>query len=160
MSSTARGFTVKDITYHGRAEIGRLVVNPAKVLPATATGILFTVAGSVVVTGLWGVVTTILSATAVKPSLGVTGSPAAIAAAPAAAYNASAVGSVIAVPPAFGGALPAAITAQAGVSGSAMFVANNTNITITTDATNTGAITWMLTYVPLTSKSAGSVTAV
>lgn len=163
MSTTVRGFTVRDLTQHGKAEIGQVVVNPGKVLPATATGNLFAVTGIVVVNALFGFVSTILSVTAVNIKLGVTNLPAVIAANPASPYASTAVGSVVVPPPTLGGALPAAVVAQAAVSASCNIVVNgNTapNITITTDATNTGAITWVLSYNKLYPKGAGAVTAV
>lgn len=162
MSSTVRGFSYRDITQHAKVEVGHFVVNPGKVLPATATGNLFAVTGIVLVTGLFGVVSTVFSATAVKPTLGVTGNPTAIAAAPAVGIVAGtgAVGSVVVPPLTPGGALPVLVAAQTAAAGAGVFVVNAANITITTDATNTGAITWVLQYVPLYPKLAGAVTAV
>lgn len=161
MGST-KAFLVRDQTAHGRPEISRLCVNFGKTLPATATGNLFAVSGTVVVTGLFGIVSTVFSATAVKPTLGVTGANTAIAAAPAAGFNATAVGSVLVMPPTLGGVLPAATVASASsVSAVENFMVTAANITITTDATNTGAITWVLAYEPVSPKNqAASVTAV
>lgn len=160
MSSTVRGFSLRDLTQHGKAEIGHVVVNPGKTLPATATGNLFAVTGSVVVLGLVGIVSTILQASNVSPTLGVTNLPAGIAAAPAAPYNATAVGSAIILPPALGGALPAPVTAQSAVASACQFEVTAANITITTNATVTGAITWVLSWAPLMPKSGANVTAV
>jgi hypothetical protein len=160
MSSTVRGFTIRDITQHARPEIGQVVVNPAKVLPASATGNLFAVTGIVVVTGLFGVVTTALSVTAVNIKLGVTGNTSAIAANPAVTYASTGLGNVITPPPTLGAALPAAVNAQTAVAGAGYFVCSAANITITTDATNTGAITWVLSYAALYPKKVGSVAAV
>jgi hypothetical protein len=160
MSSTVKGFTYRDISQRARAESGRVVVNPGKTLPATATGNLFTVTGIVQVTFLVGVVSTILQAANVSPTLGVTGSAAAIAAAPAAPYNGTAVGAVITMPLTPGGALPVPVTAQGTANGAIRFVVNAAAITITTATTVTGAITWILGYVPLFPKGAGVVTAV
>jgi hypothetical protein len=129
------------------------------VLPATATGTIFTVSGAVVVLGLVGVVSTAFAATAVNLSLGITGKNAAIAANPAVAYNATAVGGVIQLPATLGGVLPAAATAKGSAAGLDSFIAENTNITVTTDATNTGAVTWVLLWVPLLRKNPGVVTA-
>jgi hypothetical protein len=160
VSSTIRGFTIRDLTQHGKPELGRVVVNFGKVLPATGTGSIFAVTGIVQVLGLFGIVSTVLSVTNVKPTIGVTGSPAAIAAAPAAAFTATAVGGIIQMPTTLGGILPAAVVASGAASGSGLFVVNAANITVTTDATNTGAITWVLSYAPLFPKSVGSVAAV
>jgi hypothetical protein len=160
MSSTVKGFQIRDITQHAKGELGHLVVNPAKVLPATATGNLFACTGIVMVTGLFGVISTALAVTAVNVKIGITGNTAAIAANPAVAFASSGVGGAVVMPPTLGGALPAVISAQTAVAGSTSFVLNAANITITTDATNTGALTWVLSYLPLFPKSAGAVTAV
>jgi hypothetical protein len=160
MSATVRGFIYKDQTQKGKAQIGRLVVNPGKVLPATATGNLFAVTGIVVVNAVFGFVSTVLGATAVHISLGVTGSPAALAANPVATISGTAVGSVFTMPPALGGPLPQPVAVQTAVTASNIFVVNAANITITTDATNAGAITWLLSYEPLYPKGVGSVAAV
>ena len=160
MSSTVKGFTYRDISQRAKPESGRVVVNPGKTLPASTTGNLFTVTGIVQVTFLVGVVSTILQAANVSPTLGVTGLPTAIAAAPAAPYNGTAVGGVITMPLTPGGALPAPVVAQGTANGAIRFVVNAAAITITTATTVTGAITWILGYVPLFPKGAGVVTAV
>lgn len=158
MASSVRGFTIRDLTQHGKAEIAHVVVNPGKTLPASATGNLFAVTGQVVVLGLFGIVSTVLQASNVSPTIGVTGLPAGIAAAPASPYNATAVGAVIVPPLTLGGALPAAVVAQAAVAGAGQFVVSAANITITTATTVTGAITWVLSWAPLMPKSGASVT--
>lgn len=161
MSSTTKGFAIRDVDFaKAFGEKAQVVVNPGKVLPASTTGNLFAVTGSVVVTGLVGIVSTIFSATAVSPTLGVTNLPAAIAAAPSVAYASTAVGSVITMPGPLGGALPAVITAQTVAAAAAEFEVTAANITITTAATNTGAVTWILYYVPLQPKRGASVSAV
>jgi len=152
MGSTARAFQFRDLSQHGKAEISRYNVNFGKTLPASTTGNLFTVTGSIVVHGLIGVVSTILQAVNVSPTLGVTGINAALAAAPAAPYNATAVGSVIEMPPTLGGALPAPVVASGTAVAAAGFVLSNTTITITTASTVTGAITWLLLWEPLMPK--------
>lgn len=159
MSSLA-GYSLKQLMpYKGIGASPNVAVQPGKVLPATATGTIFTITGSVVVLGLVGVVSTVFAATAVNLSLGITGNNTALAANPAAAYNATAVGSVISLPSALGGQLPAAVSAKGSAAGLDSFIAENTNITITTDATNTGAVTWTLLWVPLLRKNPGAVTA-
>jgi hypothetical protein len=160
VSSTIRGFNIRDLTQHGKPEIGNVVVNPGKVLPATATGNLFAVTGAVAVLGLFGVVSTVFSVTAVHITLGDTQTTTAIAAAPAAAYASTAVGGVIVPPPTLGAALPAIVTAQSATAGAGQFVLDSANITITTDATNTGAVTWVLSWAPLFPKRGAAVTAV
>jgi hypothetical protein len=150
MSGNTRAFLIKDQTQKGKPEVSRLCVNFGKVLPATATGNLFSVTGTVVITGLFGIVSTVFGITAVKPTLGVTGLPTALAAAPAVAYASTAVGSVVTMPPSLGAALPAAVVANASsVTAVENFIVTAANITITTDATNAGAITWVLAYEPV-----------
>lgn len=158
--SALAGFSLKQLlTYKGLGAAPNVAVQPAKVLPATATGTIFTVTGSVVVLGLVGVVSTVFAATAVNISVGVTGNNTAIAANPAAAYNATGVGSEIQMPAALGGQLPAAVSAKGSAASLDAFILKNTNVTITTDATNTGAVTWALLWVPLLRKVPGAVTA-
>ncbi len=160
MSSTTKGFAYRDLTYHGRPEFGRSTVNFAKTLPASTTGNLFAVTGSILVTGLVGVVSTALQASNVSPTLGVTGLPAAIAAAPASPFNATALGSVIVMPLTPGGALPAPVVASGAITLANRFEVTAANITITTATTVTGAITWLLSWVPLMPKIAATVAAV
>jgi len=151
MSSTARGFLVRDMTYHGKSGASRVSINPAKALPASTTGNLFTITGSIVVTGLTGVVSTATQASNVSPTIGVTGAAnaALIAAAPAAPYNAVPVGNAIIMPSLIGGALPAPVAAQSSVTSAIRFAVTAGAITITTATTVTGNITWILTWVPL-----------
>lgn len=137
----------------------QVTLQHAKVLPATATGTLFTVSGDIVVYGLVGIVTTVFTATAVNISLGVTGVNAALAANPAAAFNATAAGAMLQLPAQLGGVLPAAVVANGSAATFDPFVVKGTNITITTDATNTGALDWALVWAPLLRKVPGSVTA-
>lgn len=227
--SALRGFSLKQIfPYKGLGASASIVLNPGKVLPATATGNLFQVSGSVVATSLVGVVSTAFSATAVHPTIGVsTGAASSIAAAPASALASVPVGTILFPANPLGSALPvppltpavpattvpvtnnssqaASVTISAGTitnvsvngatvgAGAGTYVVpaggtiaitysvaptwvwsqaqsvapnigemelTNTTITITTDATNTGGITWLLTYVPLLRKAPGTVTAV
>lgn len=159
MSSLA-GYNLKQLMpYKGIGAAPNIAIQPGKVLPATATGTIFTVTGSVVVLGLVGVVSTVFAATAVNISIGITGSNAAIAANPAAAFNGTAVGSAIQLPSALGGVLPAAVSAKGSAASLDAFILKGTNVTITTDATNTGAVTWALLWVPLLRKNPGAVTA-
>jgi hypothetical protein len=159
--SALRGYSLRQIfTYKGVGAAAQQVVNVGKALPATATGNVFTVTGSVVVTSLVGVVSTALGAVATHISNGTTGSPASIAANPTAAYATVAVGGVIQMPDKIGDPLPAPVTASGLAAAIGEMELTNTSITITTDATDTGAITWLLTYVPLIRKIPGSVAAV
>jgi hypothetical protein len=153
MASTVKGFAVRAIdTGHGRADPGHYAINFGKVLPATATASLFTVTGSIQAS-LVGVVSTVGSVAATHLSIGITGNNSIIAANGAATFAAVAVGSVFVLPTVLGGQLPAPVTGTGIASSVAMFEASNTIITLTTDATNTGAVTWILTYVPLFPKS-------
>lgn len=160
MSSTTKGFAVKQVdVYRGEGTFSQLAVNLGKVLPATTTGGIFQVTGSIICS-LIGVVSTVFSATAVKPSIGVTGAAnnALIAAQPSVAYSATVVGAVIKLPARLGAALPAAVTATGVAAAANDIVVSNTNITVTTDATNTGAVTWLLLWSPANRFRAASVT--
>jgi len=149
MSSTAKGFTVRDVTVpHGWSATGQVNVNFGKVLPASTTGTVFTVVGTIMAT-LVGVVSTVGSATGVSPTIGYTGKPAGISAAPAAPLTTQAVGSVFKLPTPIGGALPVPLVASSAAVGESFFTLANTNLTITTAATNTMAITWILVWAPL-----------
>jgi hypothetical protein len=160
MSSLTKGYIFKDISQKGRAETGRYCVNVGKALPASATGAIFNVTGVIQVTALFGIVSTALAASNVSPTLGVTGAPAAIAAAPAAPLNATGVGAVLVMPLTPGGALPAPVVASGAATAMNRFTVNAASITITTLTTVTGNITWVLGYTPLVPKAAGSVVAV
>lgn len=152
MSSTVKGYAVRAIdTQHGKTELGHYAVNFSKVLPATGTGNLFTVTGAIQCS-LVGV-SAVIGTTAVHLSVGITGNNTAIAAASAATFSTVAVGSVFVMPPAIGGAMPAPVVATGVAVAVSLFEVSNTIITLTTDATNTAAITWILSYSPLFPKS-------
>ncbi len=98
MSSSTKGFVVRDVTVpHGWQPFGQANYNVGKVLPATATGNLF---------------------------------------------------SIFKLPRVLGTALPAPVAAQGSATSCASFVCSNTTLTVTTDATNTMAITWILLWAP------------
>lgn len=153
MSGT-KGFLFRDVSPRSKAENGRTCVNFGKTLPASTIGNIFTIVGCIQVTSLVGIVSTVLQASNVSPTIGVTGLPAAIAAAPAAPYNALAVGSVLPMPLTAGGALPAAVVGSGNATAACRFIVNAAAITITTATTVTGAITWVLSYAPLSPKGA------
>ena len=156
MSSTIKGFTLRDVTApHGWNPFGQVNVNFAKVLPASTTGNLFVVTGSILAS-LVGVVATVGSATGVSPTIGYTGKPAALSAAPAAPLTTQAVGSVFKLPAVLGGALPVPLVASSAAAGESFFELSNTTVTVTTAATNTMAITWCLVWAPLTTQPVGS----
>lgn len=158
--SALSGYSIKQLMpYKGIGAAPQMAINPGKVLPGTATGTLFTITGSVVVLGLVGVVTTVFSSTAVNITLGITGSASELAADPAAAFTSTAVGDALQLPATLGGVLPAAVSSKASAASLDAFILEATNLTITTDATNTGALTWCLAWVPLRRKAPGTVTA-
>lgn len=134
--------------------MGTKVEEPAAVLPATATGHLFTVSGGrVIVTGLIGEVTTVCSATATTASLGVTptsGTASTTGLCSATAVTSLEVGTLVSLP-ITKGALLAGANAGSGVQvpGSGGYVVKPGTIDLTTSATNTGAMKWTLTYIPL-----------
>lgn len=134
-------------------EAGILVSRATNTLPATATGNIFVVSGGrILVRGLVGEVTTAVQnqactlAIGTAPTVG-TGSTTALGTA-SSIINAP-IGTHVSANP--GGAASTDLSTQAGVliGGSALFVANIGNITITTSATNTGSLKWDLLYVPL-----------
>jgi len=138
-------------------ELGTLVQKGPSVLPATTTANLYTVnTGAVVVTGLVGVVTTVCSATVTNLSIGThpTGLSAQNASiAVATAITSAAVGTWLAPLPVSGvgggtGSLVVAAPSAVAFLPAAFIVPAGT-ITLTTSATNTGAVSWYLTYVPL-----------
>lgn len=136
--------------------IGISVVKAAQNLPQTATAALFTVSGgAVLVTSLFGLVTTNLGATVTNLSLGtavVGDSNASIIAATAIASKNA--GTIVAPQPGSNGAPAAApfmgnaaFINMVPLSESAFLLA--ANITWTTSASNTGQMKWYLTYIPL-----------
>lgn len=130
---------------------GQITLNLAKVLPATATGNLFTVSGSILCS-LSGVVTTVFSATSTHISIGVTGNTTALAAPPGSGIASIAVGSTLILPTPLGAPLPAPLVASGTAVGATCVLLElaNTIVTVTTDATNSGAVTWTMDWYPLT----------
>jgi hypothetical protein len=158
MADLARGYALRPIDMpHGYADPGVCQVSFGKTNPQTNTISLFTVVGSIQAT-LVGVVSTVFGAVAQHLTLGITGKPAAIAAASAVALNATAVGSVLAMPQVLGGALPAPLVASGHPSSAYMFACSNTIITATSDASTTGAVTWILFWIGLGDDQAAQVT--
>lgn len=134
---------------------GRTVSGAAKVLPATATGNIFTVSGGrVIITGLIGTCTTVCTATATTVSIGVTptvGTAVNTGIATATAVTSSEVGTLVSANGAANdGALIVGSKAGASVAyGGVNQVVNSGSITLTTSATNTGAFQWTLSYIVL-----------
>lgn len=131
--------------------LGTPVVKGPQALPATTTATLFTVSGAVLVTGLMGLVTTSLGATATNLSLG-TANDAGTSIMTATAIASKAAGSWL-IPASANG------VGGAGVFNTAPFFPSvpamispflvNGNISWTTSATDTGQMKWYLWYVPL-----------
>lgn len=134
------------------------VTGGAKSLPAGTSGDIFTVAGGrVIVTSLIGKVTTAIQNQACTLSVGnnpTGGSPAATAICGATAITNAALGIIVAAPLAIASAL--VVSANPGIlapselqtvfGGNTMVDVGTVNVT--TSATNTGAITWTITYIP------------
>lgn len=133
------------------AVLGTSVVKGPLGLPATATTTLFTVSGAVMITGMFGLVTTGLGATVTNLSLG-TVNDAGTSIATATAVTSKAAGTWL---------MPSSTNGVGGalVANTAPFFPNtpapispfvvNGNITWTTSATDTGQIKWYLWYMPL-----------
>lgn len=130
---------------------GIKVDRDAAVLPATAAGTIFTVTGGrVVVKALVGEVTTVCDSTAT--TLKVSSSPTtgtAVDLTSATAVTSKEVGSLISLPLTLGGALSVNNAGAGQIPGAVAFVVPAGSITVTTSATNTGAVKWTLLYVPL-----------
>lgn len=142
---------------------GAVVTGGAKTLPASTTGHLFTVAGGrVIITSFTGVVSTVIQAQACTISVGNTpaGGSASVASIAAASSSVSGVaaGATFAVPPYSSGAAALVFstvngvlpTADLGISldDGGLYIVPAGTIDWTTSATNTGAVTWTVTYVP------------
>ena len=147
--------------YLRRLQYGEMVTKSALTLPASTTATLFTVnSGNVIVTSLVGVVTTVIQTQACTISLGTTPTTgtaenAGIATA-SPSISALEVGSWL-MPQADSMSSGTLTTGQLLSTGHAgtlpfqpqPFIAPPGTITWTTSATNTGAMTWYATYVPL-----------
>lgn len=134
---------------------GILVTKAPQNLPQTATANLFAVSGTVLVTGLLGVVTTATGATATTLSIGTAPGGATASIATATAITSRAAGTALAPVGAsgVGGALivGGAAFVQSPPMALSPFVlgAGTTNITWTTSANDTGQIEWYLWYTPI-----------
>lgn len=157
MSVFPTGTQLRDTYY------GVLVSGAAKALPATATGDIFTVAGGrVLLTSLVGVVGTALGATVTTLSVGVHptgGASANTALCTAGTVTSLASGTQVALPQAVTSALvvggASGVVAGGSSGGTGVVIENGGiaivsagTINITTSATDTGTITWTVTYIP------------
>lgn len=137
---------------------GIAVVKAAQTLPQTATATLYTVTGgAILVTGLIGVVTTVLPASDPVLSLGTAptvGTAQTSGIATTTVLTSAEAGTLVTVADAVGlptGLVVMATAAKGGavVFPSKPFVVSAGTITWTTGASKTGAMKWYLTYLPL-----------
>jgi hypothetical protein len=138
---------------------GILAIKTAQALPATTTATLFTQSGgSVLVTGLFGLVTTAIGGTATSLALGTSVSNTAIM--PSTAITSKAAGTWV-VPQSASGVAAAPLTLAGGAAylpassyvATPLLLGSGCNITWTTTATDTGAISWYLWYIPIDADS-------
>lgn len=141
MSAGVPGKSIRTMNY------GTRVARTAAVLPATGNQTIFNVVGRVLVTTLIGEVTTVMSATVTNLKVTAVSTVGSIATdlTANAAVTSLPVGTLYGI---------SGIAANAATTGSAVQQSNELAIQpgvirITTDATNTGAMTWTITYVPL-----------
>lgn len=133
-----------------RVNDGILIERAAAVLPATTTSAIFTVTGTVRIVDLYGVCTTVCSATATNLSIvhvPTSGTNLTIA-------NTLAIASFAAGTYVFAeldGTALVGTTAVSGVVsiGSFSAILGAGSISLTTSATNTGAFRWVCRYVPI-----------
>jgi hypothetical protein len=150
MSAIIQGYQLRAL------EQGALVQKAAQALPQDTTSDLYTVTGgAVLVTGLLGLVTTAIGATATTLALGTAptvGTAESTGIATATAITSAEVGTWVTpqTSAAVGGAL-----VVGGHAGNALYltsyhmVVSAGYITWTTSANDTGQMAWYLTYVPL-----------
>lgn len=140
----ATGVQTKQLTL---ANYGPTVIRAAAVIPATTTGTLFNVVGGqVLITSFYGVVTTAMSATATNLKINVSNTATAgntdICA--NVAVTSKAVGSIYAIP-----TLGSAATIDNYGVQNNEFTLGAGAIRAITDATNTGAMRWIVNYLAL-----------
>jgi hypothetical protein len=149
MSVIIQGYQLREIA------LGVQIIKAGQNLPQTATANLFTVSGgSVLVTSLLGVVSTVIQGTDPGLSLGTaptTGTAETSGIATTTSIASAEVGTWLGVQASTGsaGALVNGGHAGSAVWLSAPFVVPAGTITWTTTASKTGAIKWYLTYVTL-----------
>lgn len=149
MSVIIQGYQLRAIQF------GAQVIKGPLTLPASTIGTIATVAGgSVLVTSMLGLVTTVIQTQANNLSIGITpsgGSSAPTGIATTLNVSAMAAGDwlVPLVSSGVGGALVSSGGPGNAVFLSTPFVVPAGVITWSTSATNTGAVKWYFTYVPL-----------
>jgi hypothetical protein len=149
MSVIIQGYQLREIAF------GSQVIKTAVAFPQTATGTLYTVAsGNVLVTSLFAILTTATTTDpqitlGTAPSNGGTAETAGIAS--TTALTSKEVGTWLGVLAASGkaGALVVGTASGSALWATTPFVVAPGTITITTAASEGGAATWYLTYVPL-----------
>lgn len=135
--------------------LGTKVDRATAVLPATTTYNIFLVTGGrILVTGLIGNVDVVCTATATTLAVGAaptTGTAQTAGLASATAVTSSEVGTMLGLPLTAGSGLVVGAKAGASVQlpGHSPYVVQPGAISITTSATNTGSVSWSITYVPL-----------
>jgi hypothetical protein len=146
------------------ALFGLLVSGASKTIPQTTTQTVFNVSGGrILLTSLLGIVSvTPIGGAATTLSVGVTptgGASAPTALATATAITSSPVGTTVLVPPAAGALVVGGASGvlASGLSGAfylgqisqgGLALVSAGVITVTTNASTTGAITWSITYMP------------
>ena len=135
-------------------EYGSQVLKTAQALPQTATGTLFTVSGGrVIVTSLIGTVSTAIQNQACTLALGTV--PTTGTASSTGIATATSIINLEAGTHLYLAATKGALTvnanagAAAQIFGGSAYVVSAGTISWTTSASNTGAISWALTYIPL-----------
>lgn len=132
-----------------KANYGPTIVRAAAVLPASTTTTYFNiVGGQVIITSIFGVVTTVCSGTATNLTINLvnTAGAATVAIGTATAVTSLAVGTILALP-----TIGGAITTLAYGTQNNEFTAGPGQIQMVTSATNTGATKWYCNYVSLDS---------
>lgn len=135
------------------ANYGQLVTRAAAALPQTATAAIFNVnAGNVLITSLFGVVTTVVQAQATTIQLNVLntaiGGGGTVISSAAGDLNAAAVGTFIGTPLA-GLASANALTVSAFGVQNNEFAIGAGSIRLITGASSTGAVKWYCNFIPL-----------
>jgi hypothetical protein len=131
-------------------ELGTKVDKATTVLPATATGTLFTVSGGrVVVTSIVGEFTIAADATATTVKLVSTPTTGtAVDITSTTAVTSKEIGALITLPLTLGGALNVQNAGLGEIPGALRFLVPIGTIQATTSATNVGSVKWSLTYFP------------
>lgn len=141
MSAGVAGKSLRNMNY------GTRVFRAGAVLPATGNQTIFTVTGRCIITSLIGEVTTVMSATATNLKVTAVGTASAVATDVTAdtAVASLAVGNLYSI----SGLAATAAAVGSSVQQNNEIIVPTGIIRITTSATNTGAMSWTILYVPL-----------